>query len=187
MRPVDVQGLAAAHPGAHRARESDPVRTLQAQVRAARFRTALGRRSDGPAVEEGGAGSVGSALAAPVARPPWSRPEGPPGPPARPALPPLPATGGHHRVLIGRGPAGAEARLTIASGPLAGVEIHLREGAAGLHASLLTRTASSRQTLAMAMEEVAQRLKRKGHVLRVGFGEPPTAASHWPPTRGAQR
>jgi hypothetical protein len=99
----------------------------------------------------------------------WSRPEGPTRPdrPARELPQPLPGVDPIHQLLIGKGPNGAEARMRISVGPLAGTEIHLREGPGGIQASILTQNASSRQTLSSAMEAVAQRLKDKGHRLEV--------------------
>jgi hypothetical protein len=70
-----------------------------------------------------------------------------------------------HRLLVGRGPAGAEARLSIDAGPLAGTIIHLRESPRGIEAAVLTTVASSRQTLLLALDEVARRLREKGHTL----------------------
>jgi hypothetical protein len=107
-------------------------------------------------VEEPLAPPEGPALA------PWQRCEGPPRPRAMARPPPVAATG--DRLLVSAG--GVEARLRIGSGPLAGAEIHLRQGAGGIDAIVLTRIESSRQTLSVAMEEVARRLQRKGHVLR---------------------
>jgi hypothetical protein len=72
-----------------------------------------------------------------------------------------------HRLLMGRGPAGAEARLSIDAGPLAGTSIHLREGPRGIEAAVLTQVACSRQTLVAALDEVARRLREKGHNLTV--------------------
>ena len=78
----------------------------------------------------------------------------------------------YHKLLMGQGPAGAEARLSITQGPLAGLQIHLSHGPAGLQAAVLTQGASSRQTLVSAMDQVAQRLRQKGHNLDLRFGGP---------------
>ncbi|HEY0713470.1 MAG TPA: hypothetical protein VGF45_12405 [Polyangia bacterium] len=101
--------------------------------------------------------------------PAWSRPEGPTRPdrPQRELPQPLPGVDPVHQLLIGKRPNGAEARMRISVGPLAGTEIHLREGPGGIQAAILTQNASSRQTLSSAMEAVAQRLKDKGHRLDV--------------------
>ncbi len=71
------------------------------------------------------------------------------------------------RVLVGHGTLGAEARVRIGEGQLAGAEVRLLHGAGGIEASLLTRTESSRQTLVVAMDEVARRLQSRGVMLRV--------------------
>jgi hypothetical protein len=102
---------------------------------------------------------------------PWQRPEGPARPEAPRQLPsPPPGTEAYHRLLMGQGPAGAEARLTITQGPLAGLQIHLTNGPGGVQAAVLTQGASSRQTLVSAMDQVAQRLRQKGHTLDLRFG-----------------
>jgi hypothetical protein len=115
---------------------------------------------------------------------PWQIQEGPPRAlPPRPLGAALPAAA-LERLLVGVGPRGAEARLRIGHGPLAGAEIHLRHLPGGIEAVVLTRVECSRQTLAVAMEEVARRLQRKGYAFRVtasrsgGHGdgpEPPLA------------
>ena len=71
------------------------------------------------------------------------------------------------RILIGSGPEGAEARIRIGAGALAGSEIHLSGGAAGraVEAQLLTHAASSRQTLAVVLAEIRSRLRDRGIVL----------------------
>jgi hypothetical protein len=71
------------------------------------------------------------------------------------------------RVFVGEGVSGPEARLQITRGTLTGAEIQLRIGPCGVEAALLTRSESSRQTLCLAMQEVAHRLRKKGFVLRV--------------------
>jgi hypothetical protein len=83
-----------------------------------------------------------------------------------------------HRLLIGHGPTGAEARLAITDGPLAGAAIHLRTGPAGLEAAVSTSSNSSRQTLLSAMDEVARRMRDKGHRLKVKMAPAPTRPEH---------
>src|SRR5438477_6345584 len=65
------------------------------------------------------------------------------------------------RVLIGSGPDGAQARIRISAGALAGTEIQLTGGVAGhpVEARLLTQAASSRQTLSVVMDEIRSRLR----------------------------
>ena len=70
------------------------------------------------------------------------------------------------RVLIGSGPDGAEARIRIGAGALAGTEIHLSSAAGQtVEARLLTHAASSRQTLSVVMDEIRSRLRDRGIVL----------------------
>ena len=117
----------------------------------------------------------------------WNRPEGPARPEARARELPQPPAGTEavHQLYMGKGPAGAEGRIMISSGPLAGTEIHLREGPGGVQASILTQTASSRQTLSNAIAAVTERLKLKGHTLDVRFGAPLPDAR--PPAQGQAR
>lgn len=98
----------------------------------------------------------------------YSRREGPAAEPViRGAVGPAMEAAGAHQLLIGRGPGGAEARLTIDAGPLAGSLIHLREGAGGIEAAVSTQVASTRQILEAAMDQVARRLRDRGHALNV--------------------
>jgi hypothetical protein len=123
-------------------------------------------RADGGEV----AAPPADAFAVPGAAP-WARPEGPARPEAPRQLPsPAPGAEVYHKLLMGQGPAGAEARLSITQGPLAGLQIQLTHGPAGLQAAVLTQGASSRQTLVSAMDQIAQRLRQKGHNLDVRFG-----------------
>jgi hypothetical protein len=118
------------------------------------------------------AAAVSAAAAVPGAHQ-WARPEGPTHATPRARELPRPLSGGDpvHQLLIGKGPSGAEARMVISVGPLAGTTIHLKEGPAGIQAAILTQTATARQTLSSAMGAAAQRLKTKGHRLEVRFGD----------------
>ena len=71
------------------------------------------------------------------------------------------------RILVGSGPDGAQARIHIGAGALAGTEIQLSTGAAGhvVEARLLTHAATSRQTLSLVMDEIRLRLRDRGIVL----------------------
>lgn len=100
---------------------------------------------------------------------PWTRPEAPVAPIPSPRRPPEPPPAAP-RVFLGRGPDGAEARLSITSGPLAGTEIHLRESARQVSASVLTRPDASGQSVTRAMDEVARRLGSKGVGFRAQYG-----------------
>jgi hypothetical protein len=103
--------------------------------------------------------------------PAWMRAEGAIRPETVPSTSCAPRAGalspGSDRVLVGTGGLGAEARVRIGGGALAGTEIQLVAVPGGLEARVLTVHAGSRQTLSVAMEEIAQRLRRKGHSLRL--------------------
>jgi len=95
--------------------------------------------------------------------------------PSRPATPPCAGAAGAgtnvpravDRILIGGGGEGAEARIRIASGALAGSEIRLlaAAGRGSIDVELLTSAAGSRQTLVAAMDEIRRRLRGKGITL----------------------
>jgi hypothetical protein len=137
-------------------------------------------RADGGEV----ATAPADAFAVPGATP-WARPEGPTRPEAPRQLPsPAPGAEIYHKLLVGQGPAGAEARLSITHGPLAGLQIQLTHGPGGVQAAVLTQGASSRQTLVSAMEQVAQRLRQKGHNLDIRFGSSGQQGAGQAPRRG---
>ena len=71
------------------------------------------------------------------------------------------------RILIGADREGAQARIRIGAGALAGTEIQLSSGAAGhiVEARLLTHAATSRETLSLVMDEIRLRLRDRGIVL----------------------
>jgi hypothetical protein len=92
------------------------------------------------------------------------------------------------RVLIGSGPDGAEARIRIGAGALAGTEIHLSSvSGQAVEARLLTHAASSRQTLSVVMDEIRSRLRDKGIVLatRAAGARSPTPAGEVVVAEGA--
>jgi hypothetical protein len=98
----------------------------------------------------------------------WFRPESGAAPAARSQA--VAASSGVRaveRVLIGSGPEGAQARIHIGAGALAGTEIQLTTGAAAhaVEVRLLTHAASSRQTLSVVMDEIRARLQNKGIAL----------------------
>ena len=136
----------------------------RARTRSGRgFRGTLERRR-GDAT--GGAPDVASAAAMAG----WFRPESMPGGP--PAAAPGRAAGvgavrAADRILIGSGPDGAQARIRIGAGALAGTEIQLSSTAAGrtVEAQLLTHAASSRQTLSVVLDEIRSRLRDRCIVL----------------------
>lgn len=177
--PTDKSGAAATR------KPSLLAGTARRDEAGARFRDLLHKKfehrtGDGPRGARGSSdatdagGQLPPGLAVPHSFAAHLRPEGP----ARPSRPDSPpslssppgAPASADRLLLGMGPGGAEARLAIGHGPLAGSEIRVREGAGGLDAAVLTKSESSRQTLISAMEEVARRLQGKGHVLRLAVG-----------------
>jgi hypothetical protein len=64
------------------------------------------------------------------------------------------------RILIGTSARGAEARIRIGSGSLAGAEIRIAAiaGDVTIEAQLLTVSAGLRQTLAVAIDRISRRL-----------------------------
>ena len=136
-----------------------------------KFRDALERRQRGSA---GGAGAQEAAASA-AAMAGWFRSEaaGPTGkasPTTRTeAVASMAGARGVDRVLIGSGPEGAQARVRIGAGALAGTEIQLSSvsGGQAVEARLLTHAAGSRQTLSMVMDEIRSRLRDRGIVLSV--------------------
>jgi hypothetical protein len=73
------------------------------------------------------------------------------------------------RVLIGSGPDGAQARIRIGAGVLAGTEIQLSSTSGrAVEAQLLTHVASSRQTLSVVLDEIKLRLRDRGIALSTG-------------------
>jgi hypothetical protein len=125
------------------------------------FRNALERTHDGTAW---GAQEAASAAALTG----WFRAES--GAPPATRAPAVAAASGARaveRVLIGSGPDGAQARIHIGAGALAGTEIQLTTGAMAhaVEVRLLTHAASSRQTLSVVMDEIRSRLQNKGIAL----------------------
>jgi len=131
-----------------------------------RFRDTLRRKKRGAVEGEGRDAATAAAMTG------WFRHEATPPAPAAPAAratgPAVAAAARTvDRILIGSGPEGAQARIRIGAGTLAGTEIQLATGAGGntVEARLLTHAASSRQTLAVALDEIRSRLRAKGIVL----------------------
>ena len=125
------------------------------------FRRALERKGRRPSGHDGqDAAGAAAAMAG------WFRSEPPVAgrPAAVTAVAPPRAV---ERVLVGAGPEGAQARIRIGAGALAGTEIQLSSVASGraVEARLLTHTASSRQTLSVVMDEIRSRLRDRGIVL----------------------
>jgi hypothetical protein len=89
---------------------------------------------------------------------------------AGPAVPPtrlsgVSAAGTVDRILLGSGPDGAQARIRIGGGALAGTEIRLCSLGRLVEAQLLTHAATSRQTLSVVLDEIRGRLRDRGIVL----------------------
>jgi hypothetical protein len=128
-----------------------------------------GRACDDQRAPEAASGAQAAELGAASMMANWFRSEssGPAAADGRRAVAGVVAPGAAPRVLIGSNNDTPEARIQINAGPCAGAEIRLRTGAAGIiEAELLTPTVSSRQTLAVAMDEVGLRLRAKGIHLR---------------------
>ena len=126
-----------------------------------RFRSALERKRD-----DGETGAHDAASAAAMAG--WFRSESAGAPAGKTtAVSGASAARAVDRILVGSGPDGAQARIRIGSGALAGTEIQLSSGAAGhvVEARLLTHAATSRQTLSLVMDEIRLRLRDRGIVL----------------------
>ncbi len=185
LLPPQAKGTAATPPSSP-ARSPGHLQRFQELLDRVRERPDRARRP-GVCRDESsqGQGSQGQgSLEPPISMPgSWFRPEGPPGvkPSTRAApLPPVPPS---DRLLVGTGPTGGEARLRIGHGPLAGSEIHLRDGPRGVDVSILTHHEASRQTLTVAMDEVARRLERKGYLMRM---QPAGGSSRPAPDRQRQ-
>jgi hypothetical protein len=136
------------------------------------FRRALERKGRHPSGRGGQEAAAAAAMAG------WFRSEAPiaTGRPAgAPAVAPPRAV---DRVLVGAGPEGAQARIRIGAGALAGTEIQLSSAASGraVEARLLTHTASSRQTLSVVMDEIRARLRDRGIVLSTSGAGPRRSA-----------
>jgi hypothetical protein len=141
--------------GADDAGAGTPARTGR------KFRSALERRRPD-------AGTVAHDGASAAAMAGWFRPEsGGAAPPRATGVAAASAPRPVDRILVGAGPDGAQARIRIGAGALAGTEIQLSTGAAGhaVEAQLLTHAASSRQTLSLVMDEIRLRLRDRGIVL----------------------
>jgi len=159
VRSVDDQGSGAVRP-----------RTGQ------RFRKALERGRPDPAAGGMNDGASAAALAG------WFRSESAAAPAVARAAGVAGVAASHavDRVLVGSGPDGAQARIRIGAGALAGTEIHLSSASGQtVEARLLTHTASSRQTLSVVMDEIRSRLRDRGIVLatRAVGTRAPAAAS----------
>jgi hypothetical protein len=165
-------GDATTGPGAPAGRKDDPTgggadAARKAVHAGSRFRDTL--RRGGPADPAVAGSESGAAAAAALAG--WLRPEPAPRPPAPP--PPIAPTAPAapppriDRILIGEMGGDVEARIRIGAGVLAGAEIRLSStpGSQAVAAELLTRTAGSRETLSVAMDELRLRLRRRGIVL----------------------
>src|SRR5262245_6577151 len=126
------------------------------------FRRALDRKGRHP---PGPGGQDDAAAAAAMAG--WFRSEPPVATGRNAAVTAVAPPRAVERVLVGAGPEGAQARIRIGAGALAGTEIQLSSVASGraVEARLLTHTASSRQTLSVVMDEIRSRLRDRGIVL----------------------
>lgn len=133
-------------------------------LRARRFRALLGPgdRERGLDDAHGKAAAIGTGgLIAPAP----GVPSRSPGRPTGAAVDAVAAARRVERLLLGSGPLGGEARIQLGAGPLGGCEIQLRAAGSVIEARLLTHGETSRQTLTVAMNEVAARLRKKGIAL----------------------
>lgn len=165
MQVSDSQGSArAGGAGKEEVRTAGDEAADRERSRSGRgFRRALDRKLGD---SSGGGHEVASAAALAG----WFRSEATPGPSPNSAAARIPGVAGARavdRILIGSGPEGAQARIRIGAGALAGAEIQLSTSAAGraVEAHLLTHAASSRHTLAVVLDEIRSRLRDKGIVL----------------------
>jgi hypothetical protein len=149
--------------GTEEVRSVADERTGAARPRAGQgFRKALERGRRDPATGGTNDGASAAALAG------WFRSESAAAPAAAKAagVAGVAASRAVDRVLIGSGPDGAQARIRIGAGALAGTEIHLSSASGQtVEARLLTHAASSRQTLSVVMDEIRSRLRDRGIVL----------------------
>jgi len=160
-----AQGVPPATAGKDEVRPKGDAAETAAPARSGRrFRSALERKRDDP-----GTGAHDAASGAAMAG--WFRSESAVAPAGKTTAVSGPsgasAARGVDRILVGSGPEGAEARIRIGTGALAGTEIQLSSGAAGnvVEARLLTHAATSRQTLSLVMDEIRLRLRDRGIVL----------------------
>ena len=111
---------------------------------------------------------------------------------ASPTVPPTRLAGASSaravdRILLGSGPDGAQARIRIGGGALAGTEIQLCSAGRLIEAQLLTHAATSRQTLSVVLDEIRARLRDRGIVLATKAPSPSTELARQPadePARG---
>jgi len=163
MQVSDSQGpVRTGGAGKEEVRSAGDEAADQERSRSGRgFRRALERKF--------GDSSGGHEIASAAALAGWFRSEATPGasPNAAAKIAGVAGARAVDRILIGSGPEGAQARIRIGAGALAGTEIQLSTSAAGraVEAQLLTHAASSRQTLAVVLDEIRSRLRDKGIVL----------------------
>ena len=162
----------STHEGTH---ASAPVErpALTRTDRNRKFATVLGARRG---EQEAGARSAEAGWPAVLAARPLAPPAEPS--PARPAGAPA-AVELPHRLLLAESPVRDGARLRIDGGPFAGTEIHLVAAGTRVEVCVLTPHEASRQTLAIAMEAVRNRLRARG--LTMVDGSAP--AEHGPRAR----
>jgi hypothetical protein len=158
-------------------RLADAARDLESALDQLGIKTT---RENQKADETAATDAATAAQLASATTPGWQRPEGAAQAEGAGRLSPMELEGMErmHRLMVGQGPNGAEARLAITDGPMAGAHIHLKTGPGGLEASVSTTNNSSRQTLVSAMDEVARRMKDKGHQLKVDM-KPPPQTNRW--------
>jgi hypothetical protein len=141
-------------------RRSTPAGPRPAQE-GRRFRQAL---AGGPRARGEGDPDLAASVAALAG---WFRAEPPRVSPSGGAVAPSRGIAAPDRVLVGQNAGVAEARIRIGTGAFAGAEIRLQSsaGSQAIEAELLTSSEGSRQTLAVAMDEIRTRLGARGIAL----------------------
>jgi hypothetical protein len=158
--PVPAPGTAGKRGASSGAGEGPPAAT----VRAGRgFRKTLEGRRPASGVDALGGDSASAAAMAG-----WFRAESAPAPAVAksPGAAGVASARAVDRVLIGSGPDGAQARIHVGAGFLAGTEIQLSSTSGrAVEVQLLTHAASSRQTLSVVLDEIRLRLRDRGIAL----------------------
>jgi hypothetical protein len=72
------------------------------------------------------------------------------------------------RLLVGRAPAGAEARIELGGGPFAGASIHLAVAGGGVEVRVVAGTELARAALGTLIDRVGLHLRARGIVMRTG-------------------
>lgn len=148
------QPAPSPHEGATTPGRSEPPKAARTD-RHRKFATMLGARSRGDEEAAGHRAAGGAPATLPIDRSPEASGV------RELARPPV-ALEAPHRLLLDDSPACDSALLRIEGGRFAGTEIHLALTGSHVEVSVLTPHEASRQTLAIAMEAVRNRLRARG-------------------------